>query len=101
MLWGEIAHPSTRWGFGGLAHTLALTGDLDAAEAALADLDAEPPTPIRMMDVDIERGRAWYTWFRGEHGRALAMLRGTAEAGLEGGQIALAGGRAPRPRPPG
>lgn len=58
VLWGELVHPSARWGFGGLAHALALTGDLDGAEAALADLDAEPPTPIRMMDVDIERGRA-------------------------------------------
>lgn len=92
VLWGEIVHPSARWGFGGLAHALTLSCDLDAAEAALADLDAEPPTPIRMMDVDIERGRAWYTWFRGEHVRALAMLRGAAQSGLEGGQIALAAG---------
>jgi DNA-binding CsgD family transcriptional regulator len=45
-----------------------------------------------MMDVDIERGRAWYTWFRGEHARALAMLRGAAQAGLQGGQVALAAG---------
>jgi DNA-binding NarL/FixJ family response regulator len=92
VLWGELAHPSARWGFGGLAHALSLTGDLDGAEAALADLDAEPPTPILMMDVDIERGRAWFTWFRGEHVRALAMLRAAAESGLEGGQFALAAG---------
>ena len=75
VLWGELGHASARWGFGGLVHALALGGDLDAAEAALEDLDAEPPTPIRMMEVDIERGRAWYTWLRGEHGRALEMLR--------------------------
>ncbi|HEY3095955.1 MAG TPA: LuxR C-terminal-related transcriptional regulator [Acidimicrobiia bacterium] len=92
VLWGELAHPSARWGFGGLAHALALTGDVDGAEAALADLDAEPPTPIRMMDVDIERGRAWCTWSRGEHARALAILRAAGESGIEGGQFALAAG---------
>ena len=92
VLWGELAHPSARWAFGGLAHALALGGDLDGAEAALEDLDAEPPTPIRMMDVDIERGRAWYTWLRGEHGRALDMLHAAAEAGVQHGQYALAAG---------
>jgi DNA-binding CsgD family transcriptional regulator len=92
VLWGELAHPSARWGFGGLAHALALSGDLEGAEAALEDLDAEPPTPIRMMDVDIERGRAWYTWLRGEHGRALDMLRAAADAGVEYGQFAVVAG---------
>jgi DNA-binding CsgD family transcriptional regulator len=92
VLWGELSHASARWGFGGLAHALALSGDLDAAEAALEDLDAELPTPIRMMDVDIERGRAWYTWLRGEHGSALGMLRAAADAGVEAGQFALAAG---------
>ena len=92
VLWGDLVHPSARWGFGGLAHALALTGDLDGAEAALSDLDAEPPTPIRMMDVDIERGRAWFTWFGGEHARALGMLRAAGELGVEGGQFALAAG---------
>jgi DNA-binding CsgD family transcriptional regulator len=92
VLWGELAHPSARWGFGGLAHALSLTGDVAGAEAALADLDAEPPTPIRMMEVDIERGRAWFTWSSGEHARALAMLRAAAESGIDGGQFALAAG---------
>jgi DNA-binding CsgD family transcriptional regulator len=45
-----------------------------------------------MMDVDIERGRAWFTWFRGEHARALSMLRAAAELGVDGGQFALAAG---------
>ncbi len=92
VLWGELVHASAGWGFGGLAHALTLAGDLDGAEAAIDDLDAEPPTPIRLMDVDIERGRAWYTWFRGEHGRALGILRAAADFGVEGGQFALAAG---------
>jgi ATP/maltotriose-dependent transcriptional regulator MalT len=92
VLWGELVHPSAGWGFGGLAHALALAGDLEGAERAIDDLHAEPPTPIHMMDVDIERGRAWYTWFRGEHARALEMLRGAADFGVERGQYALAAG---------
>ncbi len=92
VLWGELVHPSAGWGYGGLAHALTLAGDVDGAESAIDDLDAEPPTPIHMMDVDIERGRAWYTWFRGEHARALGILRAAADFGIEGGQFALAAG---------
>ena len=92
VLWGELVHPSAGWGYGGLAHALTLAGDLDGAESAIDDLDAEPPTPIHMMDVDIERGRAWYTWSRGEHARALGILRVAADFGVEGGQFALAAG---------
>src|SRR5262249_387371 len=37
-------------------------------------------------------GRAWYTWLRGEHARALGMLHAAADAGVDSGQYALAAG---------
>ena len=92
VLWGELVHPATRWGFGGLAHALALSGEFEGAEAALSDLDAEPPTPMQVMDVDIERARAWHLVLRGEHARARAELRAAAEMGIGRGQFALAAG---------
>jgi len=92
VLWGELVHPATRWGFGGLAHALALSGEFEGAEAALSDLDAEPPTPLQIMDVDIDRARAWHAVLGGEHARAASILRGAAEAGITRGEFALAAG---------
>jgi len=83
VIWDDLNHPAARWGFGGLAMALALVGDIDGAESALSDLDAEPATVMRMMDVEIDRGRAWVAWVRGEHGRALSLLRATADDALE------------------
>jgi DNA-binding NarL/FixJ family response regulator len=87
-----MVHPATRWGFGGLAHALALSGEFEGAEAAIADLDAEPPTPMRIMDVDIDRARAWLLVLGGEHARAAATLKEAAAAGVERGQFSLAAG---------
>jgi DNA-binding CsgD family transcriptional regulator len=89
LIYGELNHPAARWGHGGLAHALALVGDLEGAEAALADLDAEPPTPIRMMDPDIERGRAWFLAQRGETSLARSVLHGAADSAAVGGAHAL------------
>jgi DNA-binding CsgD family transcriptional regulator len=89
LIYGELNHPAARWGHGGLAHALALTGDTDGAEAALADLDAEPPTPIRMMDPDIERGRAWFLAQRGELSLARSVLHGAADSAAVSGAHAL------------
>ena len=58
LLYGEFNHPGSRWGFGALALALAYAGDVARAEEALADLDAEPDTPVEMMDPDIDRARA-------------------------------------------
>jgi DNA-binding CsgD family transcriptional regulator len=89
LIYGELNHPAARWGQGGLAHALALIGDTDGAEAALADFDAEPPTPLRMMDPDIERGRAWFLAQRGELSMARSVLHGAADSAAVGGAHAL------------
>jgi ATP/maltotriose-dependent transcriptional regulator MalT len=92
VIYGDMNHPAARWGHGGLAHSLALLGDIDGAEAALADLDAEPETTIRMMDPEIERGRACVMAQRGEFSVAHAVLHAAAEEARSQGMFALEAG---------
>ena len=89
ILYGDYNHAGARWGYGGLAHSLALSGDLDGADAALADLDAEPPTPLRMMDPEIERGRACVLALHGQHTLARDILRHAAADAGSTGRFAL------------
>jgi DNA-binding CsgD family transcriptional regulator len=89
LVFGDVGHPGARWGYGGLAHCLALVGDLDGADAALADLDAEPPTPVRMMDPDVERARVWVLVQRSEYTLARGLLRRIAEDAAGTGRYAL------------
>jgi len=89
VIYGDANHGAARWGYGGLAHALALVGDLDGADTALADLDAEPPTTLRMMDPDIERGRAWVLAQRGELSVARALLRAAADEAAADAGFAL------------
>jgi DNA-binding CsgD family transcriptional regulator len=89
LVYDDFDHPGARWGYGGLAHALALAGDLEGADAALADLDAEPQTPLVMMDPEIERGRAWVLAQRGEYSLAVETLRRAARLAARGGSRAL------------
>ena len=90
VVWDELDHPSARWGYGGLVHALALAGDHAAAQDALEDLDAAAPTTVRMMDSEIERGRAWAAAQRGEIARATTILRDATRFALDHGMNALA-----------
>ncbi len=89
VVFGDLNHAGARWGYGALAHALALVGDLDGAEAAIADLDAEPETPLRIMDPDIERARAWTVAQRGELTLARDLLRQAAADARTTGRFAL------------
>jgi len=89
LVYGDVEHPGARWGYGGLAHALALVGDLEGADAALADLDAEPPTPVRLMDPDIDRARAWVLAQRGEYTLSRDVLRHAADDARATGRYAL------------
>ncbi len=91
VVWRELRHPAARWGFGALACALALAGDLDGAEDAFGQLDAEPSTPVG-FDPEIDRGRAWVAAQRGEHTRARALLNDAADAAEAGGALAIAAG---------
>ena len=88
----ELRHPAARWGFGALACALALAGDLDGAEDAFAELDAEPSTPVQLFDPEIARGRAWVAAQRGERTRARELLIAAADEAEAGGALAIAAG---------
>jgi DNA-binding CsgD family transcriptional regulator len=78
---GDLDHPGARWGYGLVALAAGQLGEVDVADEALADLDAEPDTPARMMDSELERARAWAAAARGNLPRARAeLLTAAAEA---------------------
>ncbi len=81
VVWRALRHPAARWGFGALASAQALAGDLVGAEAAYAELDAEPPTPVRMFDPEIDRGRASVAVQRGERTRPRPAARSASPPG--------------------
>ncbi|MCJ7671862.1 MAG: hypothetical protein MUP67_07405, partial [Acidimicrobiia bacterium] len=89
LVYDDFDHPGARWGYGGLAHALALIGDLEGAATALADLDAEPVTPMRMMDSELERARACVLAQRGDYTLAVDTLRRTAQFARRCGSSAL------------
>jgi ATP/maltotriose-dependent transcriptional regulator MalT len=92
VVWRELRHPAARWGFGALATAQALAGDLDDAEATYAELDAEPPTPVRVFDTEIDRGRASIAAQRGERTRACEILVDAADRAEAGGAFGIAAG---------
>ena len=91
-LFGELGHPGQRWGLGGLALAAGQMGDQAVGEAAVAELDALDPSPIRLMDVEIHRGRAWVALTRGDLTEARAQLWQGVELAESWGQYAIGTG---------
>ncbi len=88
-LFAELSHPGQRWGLGGLALAVGQMGDRPAGLAALAELDAVPPTPVQLMDVELHRGRAWVAVSQGDLVTARAELWRGVELADDRGQYAL------------
>lgn len=85
LVFGELRHPGTRWGFGTLLLALGQLGDRDGSLTAVEDLDAEPATPLVLMDTDLDRGRAWAMVAAGRRSAATELLLSTAaRAGAQG-----------------
>ena len=78
-----------RWGWMGAAHAVALRGDAAAASELLRAVDAIPSGPARLMDVEIERARAWTAAASGERGRAREILLAGASRAQTAGQHAF------------
>ena len=86
---GLLNHPGQRWGLAGLALASGQMGDRVGGAAALVELDALAPTPVRLMDVEMHRGRAWVAVSLGDLVTAQAELwQGVAMAD-DRGQYAL------------
>lgn len=84
----ELGHPGHRWGLGGIALAAGQLGQREAAASALADLESATTTPFRMMDIHIERGRAWAAVAHGEITKARRLLSGTVARAERLGQLA-------------
>jgi DNA-binding NarL/FixJ family response regulator len=79
VLFGELEHPGARWGYGLVALSAGQAGAADTADEAIADLDAEPDTPLQLMDTEIDRARAWAVAAPGDLPRARAGLLAAAD----------------------
>jgi len=68
-----------RWGLGYLALSSAMSGDRRTAHDAVSELDVLAPHPAKMLESDIDRGRAWTAVIDGRIEEGKSMLRGLAE----------------------
>jgi DNA-binding CsgD family transcriptional regulator len=89
LVFGELRHPGTRWGFGGVALAAGQMGDAIGAATAVEDLDAEPETPLAVMDVDVDRGRAWALVAAGRQSAGRDVLTSAARRARSLGQYGL------------
>jgi DNA-binding CsgD family transcriptional regulator len=79
-----------RWCLAARAWALASRGHLDHAGEVLAELDALGADHLRMMEVDIERCRAWVVV--GDRQLTVTRLQAAGDAGRATGTLALAAG---------
>ena len=89
IVFGELRHPGCRWGFGALALAAGQLGDAGLAATVLADLEAEPPTQVVIMDPEVDRGRAWCAVAAGRVGVACEQLVRSAASARAVGESAL------------
>jgi DNA-binding CsgD family transcriptional regulator len=83
-------HPGARWGLGGIALTTGQLGDRAGATVALAELAAVASTTMRMMDIHVERGRAWAVLASGDLAAARSILWEAVDLANTWGQLASA-----------
>jgi len=83
----DLGHPASRWGFGGMALAAGQRGDANAAAAAIAELDAVAPACVRLVDVHVERGRAWAAVAAGDLPTARATLWSAVDLAEGWGQL--------------
>ena len=79
------------WCLGELAGAATIVGDLDEADAALAEADRRRNPSLRLFDVEVAIGRAWRTAMGGERSAAFAILDEAAAWAMETGQAVFAG----------
>lgn len=77
-----------RWCIAGRVLAAAMSGDASLAASVLAELDRSPPTPMQMMEPDVDRARAWADVVGGDLRAARGRL--TQAAATAGGVGAFA-----------
>jgi DNA-binding CsgD family transcriptional regulator/tetratricopeptide (TPR) repeat protein len=87
-LFSSLGHPGQRWGLGGLALAVGQQRDADAGTATINELDRIPLAAVRVMDVDILRGRGWVSLSRRDLVGAKKELWAATELAHEWGQFA-------------
>ncbi len=86
----DLRHPGERWGLAGIALAAGHAGAGEVAKAAVEDLDRTAPTSFTLMDVHVDRGRAWAAVAAGDLARARAILEAGVERAEAWGQHATA-----------
>ncbi|CAN5628592.1 hypothetical protein BH10ACT3_BH10ACT3_13710 [soil metagenome] len=92
VVFGDLQHPGARWGLGALALATGQQGDAEASENAVSDLDAEGPSPVALMDTELDRGRAWALVASGRVPGARDALFEAAESARVRGHFSLEAG---------
>jgi DNA-binding CsgD family transcriptional regulator/tetratricopeptide (TPR) repeat protein len=85
----ELAHPMAAPTIAMAAHAAAHGPDPAVAEDLLHDADAHPPTAVRMLDLDVERSRAWVEVSRQDVPGAVTRLVAAADAAQGEGRGAI------------
>jgi DNA-binding CsgD family transcriptional regulator/tetratricopeptide (TPR) repeat protein len=87
-LFESLGHPGRRVCLGGAALAVAQQNDRAAGQATISALDEAAPTPVRIMDVDVLRGRAWVLLTEHHRSAAERTFWQAADLAAEWGQRA-------------
>jgi DNA-binding CsgD family transcriptional regulator len=79
------------WCLGELAAAAAIVGELEEADAALAEADSRRNPSLQLFDIELAIGRAWRTALGGERSAAFAILQEAAAWATATGQAAFVG----------
>ena len=92
-LFDEIGQPGLRrWCLAGLVLTAVQGGEPGAATEPMAALDASSPTPMLMMEPDVDRARAWHHLALGDTATARNTFESAAARARTAGAFALESG---------
>ncbi|HEX5615342.1 MAG TPA: LuxR C-terminal-related transcriptional regulator [Acidimicrobiia bacterium] len=77
------------WSLAALAQACGVTGDAPGAQSAMRQLDEARRDGIHNIDVDVDLGRAWAAWARGERTQAQSFAEKSGRSLLDDGRTAL------------
>lgn len=87
VVFGDVRHQSTSWAFGLLALAAGQLGDASIATTAIEDLSTVEPSPVRVGQAEVARGRAWALVADGRISAGADVLRVAADGAAARGQV--------------